>query len=301
MKDNGSNNGKELQLACGLGWFSIGLGLAEVLAPGAVAHLTGLPPRRGLLRLFGFREIATGLAIFSQRRPVEGLWARVAGDVLDLAVLASAYGSRKTNPTKITASIAAIAGVTALDVYCGQAIHSNPDAMQGVQRVRETLTINDTAENLYNFWHQFENLPGFMTHLKSVTKIGENRWHWVAKGPARTSVEWDAEIVAHRPNEFISWRSLEGSDVYTVGTVHFERAHGGRGTVIRVEMEYAPPAGALGATVAKLFGEAPEKQVPVDLRRFKQLMETGEVLRTDGQPSGRPGNRRSKIDLMLQH
>jgi uncharacterized membrane protein len=107
--------------------------------------------------------------------------------------------------------------------------------------------------------------------------------------------------VAHRPNDFISWRSIDGSEVENAGTVRFERAHGGRGTVLRVELEYAAPGGALGATVARLFGEAPEKQVAVDLRRFKQLMETGEVLRTDGQPSGRPRNRASKIDLMLQH
>lgn len=298
---DGNQSGKEIQIARGLGWFSIALGLAEVIAPAAIARMAGIPVRRGLIRLFGFREIASGLAIFSQRRPVEALWARVAGDAMDLALLTSAYSSPKSNPTKVMASITAVAGVTALDVYCGQALRSNPEATHGVQFVEETLTINDTAENLYNFWHQLENLPSFMAHLKSVTKMGENRWHWVAKGPAGMNVEWDAEIVAHRPHEFISWRSLEGSDVDTCGTVRFDPAPGQRGTIVRVEMEYGPPVGALGAAVAKLFGEAPEKQVPVDLRRFKQLMETGEVLRTDGQPSGRPKNRASKIDLMLQH
>src|SRR5437762_166209 len=209
MKDNGSN--KEIQLACGLGWFSIGLGLAEVLAPAAVARMAGIPVQRSLVRFLGFREIASGLAIFSQRRPVQALWARVAGDVMDLAVLASAYRSPESNPAKVSASIAVVAGVSALDVYCGQALQANPEARHGVQRVEEALTINDTAENLYNFWHQFENLPSFMGHLKSVTKTGENRWHWVAKGPAGMDVEWDAEIVAHRPNDFISWHSIEGS------------------------------------------------------------------------------------------
>jgi len=300
MTNNGSDKNKEIQVACGLGWFSIGLGLAEVFAPGLVARMSGIPAQRGLIRFLGFREIASGLAIFSQRRPVQAVWARVAGDVMDLAVLASAYGSPESNPVKVSASIAAVAGVTALDVYCGQALQANPQARHGVQCVEESLTINDTAENLYNFWHQFENLPSFMAHLKSVTRIGENRWHWVARGPAGSSVEWDAEIVAHRPNDFISWRSLEGSDVDHAGIVRFEPARGGRGTVVRVEIEYAPPAGALGVVVAKLFGEAPQKQIAVDLRRFKQLMETGEVLKTEGQPSGRPGNRPSKIDLMLQ-
>jgi len=301
MNNNGGKNNKEIQLACGLGWFSIGLGLAEVFAPAVVARMAGIPVQRGMIRFLGFREIASGLAIFSQRRPVQALWARVAGDVMDLAVLASAYSSPTANPTKVSASIAAVAGVTALDVYCGQSLRANPEARHGVQRVEETLTINDTAENLYNFWHQFEKLPSFMAHLKSVTRTGENRWRWVARGPAGTSVEWEAEIIAHRPNDFISWRSLQGSDVDHAGTVRFEPAPGGRGTVVRVEMEYAPPGGALGVAVAKIFGEAPDKQVAVDLRRFKQLMETGEVLRTDGQPSGRPANRASKIDMMLQH
>src|SRR5437899_9189345 len=141
---NGSNN-REMQLACGLGWFSIGLGLAEVLAPGAVARLAGIPPRRGLIRFLGFREIASGLAIFAQRRPKEALWARVAGDVMDLAVLGSAIGSRRSNLTKVTASMAAVAGVAALDVYCGQQVTTNPNARHGVQRVQEALTINDSA------------------------------------------------------------------------------------------------------------------------------------------------------------
>src|SRR5690348_1119047 len=155
MNRNGNHKAKEMKLACGLGWFSIGLGLAEVLAPAAVARAAGIPQQRALLRLFGCREIASGLAIFSQRRPAQALWARVAGDVLDLAVLAGAYGSPRANARKLTASIAAVAGVAALDVYCGQKVQANPQAKHGIQRFEETRTINDTAENLYNFWHQF--------------------------------------------------------------------------------------------------------------------------------------------------
>ena len=301
MQRNGSRNGKEMQLVCGLGWFSIGLGLAEVLAPAAVARAAGIPERHSLIRLLGFREILSGLAIFAQRRPAEALWARVAGDAMDLAVLAGAFGARKSSPAKLTTSIAAVAGVTALDIYCGQEVSRNPQAKHGVQRIEEAITINDTPENLYNFWHQFENLPSFMAHLKSVKKVGFNRWHWAAKGAAGTSTEWDAEILDERPNEFISWRSVEGSQVDNAGSVRFERAPGGRGTVLRVRLEYAPPVGALGATVARLFGEAPEKQIPVDLRRFKQLMETGEIIKTEGQPAGRGKSRSRKYDLFVHH
>jgi uncharacterized membrane protein len=110
---------------------------------------------------------------------------------------------------------------------------------------------------------------------------GDRRSHWVAKGPARKRVEWDAEITADRPNELISWRSVEGADVENAGTVRFQPAPGGRGTEIVLELEYVPPGGLFGVTLAKLLGEEPAQKVAGDLRRFKQVMETGEVLHSD--------------------
>ena len=154
-------------------------------------------------------------------------------------------------------------------------------------KVEKSLTINRPPEELYRFWRDFENLPRVMSHLESVHVTGENRSHWVAKAPAGTTVEWDAEVYNEKENELIAWRSLEGADVDNAGSVRFERAPGGRGTVVRVSLKYDPPAGKLGAAVAKLFGEEPEQQVQDDLRRFKQFMETGEALTTEGQPSGR--------------
>ena len=135
-----------------------------------------------------------------------------------------------------------------------------------------------------------------MEHLKSVQTIGPNRWHWIAKGPKDIDIEWDAEVIVDRPNELIAWRSLEGADVDNAGSVRFERAPGGRGTIVRVKIEYRPPGGALGTAVAMLFGETPEKQVPMDLRRFKQLMETGEIPTTEGQPAGRPASTSRRFD-----
>ncbi|HWS53950.1 MAG TPA: SRPBCC family protein [Pyrinomonadaceae bacterium] len=153
-------------------------------------------------------------------------------------------------------------------------------------KVEHSVTINRSPEELYDFWSNFENLPTFMNHLEAVHITGDNRWHWVAKGPAGTRVEWDAEVYNQKPNELIAWRTLEGADVASAGSVRFEPA-GARGTTVRVSLKYDPPGGALGAAVARLFGENPEQQISEDLRRFKQLMETGEVTTTEGQPSGR--------------
>jgi len=113
-------------------------------------------------------------------------------------------------------------------------------------------------------------------------------------------VEWDAEIITDKPNEVISWHSLEGSDVDHAGSVRFERAAGGRGTIVRVKMQYRPMGGRLGTAVAKLFGQAPEKQIKIDMCRLKQVIETGEVARTEGQPAGRPRSTSRKYDDLVR-
>ncbi|MEH2416281.1 SRPBCC family protein [Nostoc sp.] len=154
-------------------------------------------------------------------------------------------------------------------------------------KVEKTVTINKSAEELYRFWHNFENLPTFMKHLKSVKVHNEKRSHWIANAPLGNSVEWDADILEDRENEFISWASVEGADVDNSGFVRFKKAPGDRGTEVKVVLEYNPPGGALGATVAKLFGEEPEQQIGDELRRFKMLMEAGEIATTEGQTSGR--------------
>jgi uncharacterized membrane protein len=154
-------------------------------------------------------------------------------------------------------------------------------------KVEKSVTINRPVEELYAFWRNFENLPRFMNHLESVRMTGEKNSHWVAKAPAGMSVEWDAEIYNERRNELIAWRTLEGADVNSAGSVHFEPATDDRGTVVRVVLKYDPPGGKIGASVAKLFGESPEQQIDEDLRRFKQVMEAGETATTEGQSSAR--------------
>ncbi|MHC5760386.1 SRPBCC family protein [Nostoc sp.] len=153
-------------------------------------------------------------------------------------------------------------------------------------KVEKTVTINKSAEELYRFWHNFENLPTFMKHLKSVQVYNEKRSHWIANAPLGNSVEWDAEILEDRENKFISWASVEGADIDNSGFVRFQKALGDRGTEVKIVLEYNPPGGALGATVAKLFGEEPQQQIGDELRRFKMLMEAGEIATTEGQPRG---------------
>ncbi len=269
------------QIANGLGWFSIGLGLAELLAPKAFARLIGAEGKHtGLIRFMGLREITAGVGILTTPRPAGWVWSRVAGDAIDLACLSAACVSPEADRGKLTAATVAVLGVTALDIYSAQKLSTIPGAHGGLAYVN-TITINRSPEEVYQFWRNFENLPRFMSHLESVHVIDERRSHWVAKGPAGMRVEWDAEITEDRPNQSISWRSLEDADVENYGTVRFEPAPGKRGTVVRVELEYNPPAGALGAGIAKLFGEAPEQQVKGDLYRLKQVLEIGEVVHSD--------------------
>lgn len=144
-------------------------------------------------------------------------------------------------------------------------------------KVEERVTINRPVLEVYRFWRNFENLPRFMDHLESVTVIDDTHSHWVAKGPAGTRVEWDAVIHHEFDDELIAWRSLPGSEINNAGSVHFTPSTDGMGTDVRVVMSYEPPAGKLGVAVAKLLGEEPSKQVADDLRRLKQVMDTGDV------------------------
>jgi len=154
-------------------------------------------------------------------------------------------------------------------------------------KVAHAVTINKSADELYDFWRDFSNLPRIMDHLESVTVQDATHSHWVAKAPLGRTVEWDAEIINEVPKQLIAWRSLPGADVDNAGSVTFKAAPLGRGTELRVEISYIPPAGKVGAMVAKLLGEEPGRQLDDDLRHFKALMEAGERPTTQGQPSGR--------------
>src|SRR6185503_13173900 len=151
--------------------------------------------------------------------------------------------------------------------------------------VEEVVRINRPAYELFRYWRNFEVLPTFMNHLVAVEQLDSKHSHWVAKAPAGRTVEWDAEIINEIPDELIAWRTLAGADVTSAGSVRFRPVAGG--TEVRVRLQYEPPAGKVGATVAWLLGHDPSRTIREDLRRFKQLMETGEVPTTVGQPRGK--------------
>lgn len=164
---------------------------------------------------------------------------------------------------------------------------STADAKQarGVH-VETAITIGKSPEELYRFWRDLTNLPRFMEHLQSVEVTGPTTSHWTAKAPIGQTVSWNAEILVDEPNSRISWRSLPDADIDNTGTVRFVPAPAGRGCEVHVTLQYYPPAGALGAGIAKLFGEEPSIQIEDDLRRLKRLLETGEIPTTEGQPHG---------------
>ena len=300
----GSNGRSQAGLAKGLAWFGITLGLAELILPDGLAGLMGVRKRRGMFRLLGLKELASGVGILSRPRSAPWLWSRVAGDVMDLALLGTALASPSTNRKRAAAATAAVVGVTALDVFASQKQSRNRNgngamAVGGPVQVRKSIIIERAAQELYHYWRDFENLPRFMYHLDSVRVLSPTRSRWVAKAPAGSQVEWEAEITQDKTNELIAWRSVEGSDVQHSGRVRFTRAPGNRGTLVEVEMEYTPPAGKIGEKVAKLFRKEPGQEISDSLRFFKQLMEAGTILTTEGQPAGRAKSTSRKFDYKV--
>jgi len=303
--DRSGENGE--RLAQGLGWFSLGLGLAQIAAPGEIAHLIGVPDddeNRQMMRAVGMREVASGIGLLSQSHPEGWVWARVGGDVMDLSLLGGAWASDRTDKERVAAATVAVVGVMALDLLCGRQLtdrdrhddgyagrqsfsrHDRARAMEnqrwsGAVHVKKSITINREPEELYRFWRDFDNLPRFMTHMEEIRKLDDKRSHWKARGVAGFTVEWDAEITEDRPNERIAWASVAGSSVHNAGSVTFKQRPAGRGTVVEVEMRVDPPGGAIGAKIAKLFGKEPGQQVGDHLRAFKQIIETGHLTRSD--------------------
>lgn len=143
--------------------------------------------------------------------------------------------------------------------------------------IGRTVTINAPRQALYAFWRDFRNLPLFMDNIESVRVFDESRSHWKVKGPADSTVEWDSLITEDVPGEVIAWTSVQGAEVPNSGRIEFRDTSNERGTQVTVNIVYDPPAGKVGKAVAKLFGREPNIQARRDLRRFKQLMETGEI------------------------
>ena len=161
------------------------------------------------------------------------------------------------------------------------------DAVARDVHLETSIAIDKSPAELYAFWRDFKNLPLFMRNLESVTELSQTQSHWVAKGPGGSRVEWDAEIYTEKENELISWRSLEDADFVNAGSVRFQAGPMGHGTLVRVTMNYNPPAGKVGAGLIQLIGAEPGQLIKEDLRRLKQIMEAGEIATIAGQTSGR--------------
>lgn len=293
-------------MAKGLGVFSFALGIPQTLMPGRVNRLIGVKDNttsRAIMRAVGVRELVAGVGIFTDRRPAQWIWARVAGDTMDLALLGSVLRNKRKPPTRTLAATGAVAGAFAADVIDGVRLSRSsngrangsapPEAEQPVQ-VSAAITVRRDRDELYALWRDFERFPDFMAHLEEVRSTGTTTSHWKARGPLGMTVEWDAAITDDVPGERIAWRSVEGSKVDNSGTVRFVTAPGDQGTELHVDMRYSPPAGAVGATIARIFGEEPGIQLKDDLRRLKAIAETGEIVRSDGSPEGPLGRRQLK-------
>ena len=260
-------------LAWALGWFSIGVGVAQVFAPRAVSRAAGLPIPPTLTRLCGVREIGCGLGILADEQPTPWVEARVAGDALNLATLAAAlFVGPGVARRRVAVAAAVVAGVAAVDLYCSrQLLERQRRAFP--RHVTATVDIAREREEVYAFWRNLANLPRIMPHLDSVQVLDEIHSHWVAKGPAGARVEWDAEIIDDEPNERLAWRTVEGSQIYNAGSVQLRSAGSGI-TRVSLDLLYNPPGGSLGAVVAKFLGPDPTREVRADLRALKQLLES---------------------------
>jgi uncharacterized membrane protein len=279
-----------------LGLVSAGLGTAQAIAPAEVNRLIGVrptPATNAVMRTVGLQELAMAGGLLTgpgNGRPGPGaarlLWARALADMTHVTMLARAPRTGGEGSRRVTAAAGVAAGAAVLDLVGAARSGRGPRPARGRLGARSTITVNRPPAEVYRYWRDLPNLPTFMHHLRSVRNIDGNRSHWVARAPAGRHVEWDAEIVDELPDRLIAWRSVEGSGIRNEGSVRFAPAPKGAGTEVTVELAYGLPGGRAGAVVARLFGEEPRQQIKDDLRRFKQVVETGEVVRSDGSPEG---------------
>lgn len=288
-----------------LGWMSLGLGLAQLMAPHAVRRISGVDDSaksQAVVTVVGVRELVHAAGLLTSRRKGVWAWTRVAGDAMDLTALGVALthrGGRRRR--RLAAVTGAVAGITALDlltaVRATRADHTgSARAARGAHKgdsveLTAATTIRKPAPDVFAFWRDLENLPSFMAHLEQVRATGDRTSHWTASAPFGQDVEWDAEITDETPGERIAWRSTGKATVPNAGTVWFAPAPDGESTEVHVVLAYEIPGGAVGKAVAKYFGEEPHQQLDDDLRRLKQVLETGEIVRSDGAPWGKQARR----------
>jgi uncharacterized membrane protein len=275
--------------ARGLGWASLALAVPQLLAPSRFADAVGLSPGDDdeVVAAVGVRELVAAGGLLSGKGTGLFLWSRVLGDAMDLSVLRA----RGDGSTRNTVAQAAVVLIGLADLRAATRHSRTGSASPAPIRMTAATTVNRPPQEVYDFWRGLERLPTFMHHLESVEWVGEGRTRWSAAAPLAGKVSWEAELTEDRRGERLAWRSLPGSTVWNEGDVEFTPAPGGRGTEVRVHLAYAVPGGRAGRAFARLFGEEPHQQVEDDLRRCKQVMETGEVVRSSGSPEGHSASR----------
>ncbi|MET8045527.1 SRPBCC family protein [Micromonospora sp. NPDC005215] len=282
----------------GLGWMSLGLGVAQLAAPDTVRRISGVddsPRSRAVVPLVGARELVHAAGLLTSRHKSVWAWTRVLGDAMDLAALGVAIAHRGgRRRRRLVGVTGAVVGITVVDLLTAvRATRAKRiGALRGLREggsmeLTATTTIRQPSPKVYAFWRDLGNLPTFMAHLEEIRTTGDRTSHWSASAPFGKNVEWDAQIVDETPGEKIAWRSTGNADVPNAGTVRFVPAPDGVSTEVHVVLSYDIPGGAIGKAVARYFGEEPHQQLDDDLRRLKQVMETGQVVRSDGAPWGK--------------
>lgn len=279
-----------VRMAQGMGWFSIGLGLTQLLAPHLFNRIVGVRNGSGVLtRLLGARELVSGLALLGGRDPVRALDARIAGDVMDLGLLAANLVAPANGRGRLVASTISVLGATGMDIVARRHLAADPQRQERVAqvtRIGKSITIDAAPHAVYQVWRTFERAPEIFPHLVKVERLDAIRSRWTARGPAGTTLSWEAEIVDDRPGELIVWNTI-GGPLETSGIVRFLTAPGGRGCEVVVEMDYHVFGGGLGRAAATALGLEPGIELERGLRRLKQIFEIGEPMRSDAKKGDR--------------
>jgi uncharacterized membrane protein len=284
-RSNGSRQPQ--QLARALGWVSLGIGFSELLLPRRLGNAIGVNAPPGLLRALGLREIASGVSILARQRPGPGaLQMRVAGDAIDLGLLAAAWLAPRSERARLASATAAVVGVTALDVLASRRLSAAPGAVNPLE-LRASVAIQRSPAELYAFWRDLRNLPRVLSHVQAVEVRESGQCHLRGRGALGEALQWDVQIGADVPTEYFAWQTVPGSTLNASGRIAFEALGTDRGTRLSVMLKFEPTAATLIKPLARMLGDVPSQRLKSELRHFKQWIETGEIATTQGQPSGR--------------
>jgi uncharacterized membrane protein len=282
-----SRPARSQQSARALGWFSIGLGLSELFLTDSLARAIGFRRSPLWLKVMGAREIATGIGILAAQRPGAGhLQWRVAGDAVDLALLASAWEPAGRDRDRLSIAAAAVLGVTVLDVLASRKLASDSAAREPLQ-LRASIGLEEKPDEVYRQLRDLSSLPNYLSHVRAIELQGEEYCQLTMEVPFGGTSRWRARIAEDVPGRRIAWETAPESPLHIRGSFELSEQPGHRGTLLRASLTLKPTAPSLVAPLARLLGSAPDLWLTRQLRRFRQFVETGEVATTQGQASGR--------------